>query len=339
MVVFVIFLIIYLSGNAWCRAEAQYCNHSNSLKNNMADTEGICLWNSTDIFNILNQTDTKYPRISDPNYILLLDTRKRKDYNESHILTAKYAPRNESGSFAVPYEAELQTKRYCIVYDSRSDTLNDQGSPAVACARMLWDNGSKNPVVIIKGGYELFSALYPFLRTQKIIYTQKELDLCKTYPVEIIPGLLYSGTLEQGQNPAVNKALKCKAHVNVSCRQDVFCKDENSLFQNKVFEIPIEDSDDADIYSYFANAVEFIDGLCQPGNSVLVCSELNISRSITIVIAYLMWKKHWTLQKAFAHVKQCKQNMQPNRTFIEQLSKWEGHLYGQVVTDISEPDY
>ena len=34
---------------------------------------------------------------------------------------------NENGSFLVPYEAELQTKRHCIVYDSRTESLNDQG--------------------------------------------------------------------------------------------------------------------------------------------------------------------------------------------------------------------
>jgi hypothetical protein len=88
------------------------------------------------------------------------DTRRRKDYNESHILTAKYAPRvgkkygtslvlccyqsieretsmlnsscittfqNEAGLFVVPYEAELQTKRHCIVYDSRTESLNEKG--------------------------------------------------------------------------------------------------------------------------------------------------------------------------------------------------------------------
>lgn len=36
------------------------------------------------------------------------------------------------------------------------------------------------------------------------------------------------------------------------------CKDDNSLFQNKVFEIPIEDSKDADVFSYFLDVVEFI---------------------------------------------------------------------------------
>ena len=35
-------------------------------------------------------------------------------------------------------------------------------------------------------------------------------------------------------------------------------KDENSLFQNKIFNIPVEDSSDADVYSHLQNVVKFI---------------------------------------------------------------------------------
>ncbi|XP_046841519.1 serine/threonine/tyrosine-interacting-like protein 1 isoform X2 [Xenia sp. Carnegie-2017] len=305
----------------------------------MADGDGVVLWDSTDIFNILNQTDMKCPRISDPNYLLLYDTRKRKDFNESHILTAKYAPRNETGSFTVSYDSELQTKQYCIVYDSRTDSIHDIGSPAVSYARMLWDKGSRNPVIIIKGGYERFSALYPFLRTQKIIYTQIELNSLDTYPLEYLPGLLYSGTLTQGQNPVVKKVIKCNAFVNVTCQSEIFSKEEGSLSSIKLLHIPIEDVSNADIYSYFEEVVKFIDENILLGQSVLVCSDLNICRSVTVVVAYLMWKKHWTLEKAYIHVKKCQKNMRPRRSFIEQLSKWENHLFGQTMTDITEPKY
>lgn len=271
---------------------------------------------------------------------MLLDTRKRNDYNESHILTAKYAPRNEAGSFIVPCEADLQTKTHCIVYDSRTNSLNDKGSPAISCAKLLWDMGSKNPIIIIKGGYEEFSALYPFLRTQKIIYTQMELDCIDTFPLEIIPGFLYTGTLDQAKKPAVNKALKVSAHINVDTNQDTLEGKEKRLLFDKIFHIPVEDTSEADVYSYFQNVVEFIDNYRDPpGQSVLVCSALNISRSITIAIAYCMWNKKWSLEKAYSHVKRCKTNMQPNRSFIKQLLKWEEKLYGQVLTDISEPDY
>ena len=41
---------------------------------------------------------------------------------------------------------------------------------AVACGKVMWDMGSRNTVHVLRGGYEDFSALYPFLRTQKIIF-------------------------------------------------------------------------------------------------------------------------------------------------------------------------
>jgi len=44
-------------------------------------------------------------------------------------------------------------------------------------------------------------------------------------------------------------------------------------------------------------------------------------------------------QDAYNHVKKCRENMQPIRGFIEQLSRWEEKLFGSIVTDISEPDY
>lgn len=50
--------------------------------------------------------------------------------------------------------------------------------PAILCASTMANNGSKNPVKILRGGYEDFSAMYPFLRTQKIIYMPKVLTTC-----------------------------------------------------------------------------------------------------------------------------------------------------------------
>ena len=58
------------------------------------------------------------------------------------------------------------------------------------------------------GGFQLFSAKYHFLRTQKMIYMPRELEVFKVYPIEIIPGLLYLGNEAQGNDLSVQKALK-----------------------------------------------------------------------------------------------------------------------------------
>ena len=66
--------------------------------------------------------------------------------------------------------------------------------------------------VFLKGGFQQFSAQYHFLRTQKMIYTPRELEQFKTYPIEIIPGLLYMGNEIQGNDKAVQEALKVSTY-------------------------------------------------------------------------------------------------------------------------------
>lgn len=308
-------------------------------------SSGTILCECTVVYNILNQGG-EFPRLSDPNYLLILDTRESRDYNESHIITAKYAPRNDIGAFTVPSDAELETKQHVVVYDSTTSSLKDKNSMALSCAKLMWDMGSKNPIKIIKGGYQEFSALYPYLRTQKIIYMPRELDAITTYPVEIIPGFLYVATFKQSQDRNIIKDLNVKGNVIVAKETDsIFFPHCTILGRadkrvNQVFTVPVEDSGNEDLYSYFSDIVAFIDDHRMPdGHTVLLSSILGISRSVTVAIAYCMWSKKLALKDAYNHVKKCKENMQPTRGFIEQLSRWEEKLFGSTVTDITEPNY
>lgn len=306
---------------------------------------GTVLCECTEFYNILNQAG-RFPRLSDSNYLLLLDTRESHDYNESHIVTARFAPRNDIGAFTVPDDAELETKELVVIYDSNTSSLKDKNSTALACAKLMWEMGSKNPVKVIKGGYEEFSALYPFLRTQKIIYMPRELDMIDTYPLEIIPGFLYVATFQQSQDHRIIKDLKVKANVIVAKENDsVFSPDSTTLGRDdkrvkQVLTVPVEDNGDEDIYSRLTDIINFIDEhQTRDGRTVLLSSTLGISRSVTAAIAYYMWNKKVSLKEAYNHVKKCKTNMQPTRGFIEQLSRWEEKVFGSIVTDISEPDY
>lgn len=299
----------------------------------------------SEFYNILNQAG-KYPRLSDPNYLLLLDTRQMHDYSESHIITAKFAPRNDIGAFLVPYEAELQTKEHVVIYDSNTSSLKEKNSTALSCAKLMWDMGSKNPVQVIKGGYEDFSGLYPFLRTQKIMYTTRELDVINTYPVEVIPGFLYLSTFQQSQEKKIIKDLKVKANVIVAKETDkVFAPESTTLGKDEkrvkqILSLSVDDSGKEDIYSQLTDVVNFIDDHDnKDGRTVLLTSTLGISRSATVAIAYYMWNKKVSLKDAYNHLRKCRENMQPTRGFIEQLSSWEEKIFGSKVTDITEPEY
>ncbi|RNA45219.1 serine threonine tyrosine-interacting 1 [Brachionus plicatilis] len=168
-----------------------------------------------ELYNLLNE-GIEFARLSDPNYLYLIDCRERSDYNEGHIICAKHMKKDpNSEEFRLLYEPELECRNTVITYDSNTSSLQDKGA-AVKCAKLLSESGSKNSVKILKGGYETFSRLYPFLRTQQIIYMPRELDQLKTYPSEIIPGLLYLGNLRHATELYIRKDLKIKSFVDCS---------------------------------------------------------------------------------------------------------------------------
>ncbi|CAH1801705.1 unnamed protein product [Owenia fusiformis] len=287
----------------------------------------------TELYNILNQ-GTRYPALSDPNYLLLLDARKKHEYNESHIVTAKKAPKNEADEFVVPYDAELECKQHVIVYDGNTRSLKEE-SDAISCSKIMSEMGSRHPVKILRGGYEDFSALYPFLRTQKILFMPREMDEMKTFPIEIMPGLLYVGNARQGNAAYIQKDLKVQGHINCCVEAGEFFSKEGP----QLMHIPVEDSCDADLYSSFEKACQFIDSYKEAGKVVLVYSTLGISRGVTIVMAYLMNNYKWSLKEVWDHAKKCCTSIRPNRGFVEQLSKWEVELFGEKLTNIDDPNF
>jgi dual specificity phosphatase 12 len=85
-----------------------------------------------------------------------------------------------------------------------------------------------------------------------------------------------------------------------------------------------EDSLTQDLLIHMGHICEFIDHMLhsEPPGAVLVHCELGVSRSPTIVIAYLMWKRGLKFEDALAMVKE-KRKIKPSANFIKQLQIWE----------------
>nr|XP_033777248.1 serine/threonine/tyrosine-interacting-like protein 1 [Geotrypetes seraphini] len=293
---------------------------------------GLILCEPTELYNILNQFN-RCSRLAESNYLCLLDARTKREYNESHIITAKRALQNENGEYLCPTSIELESLKYCVVYDGNSNTLG-KGTPAIECARIL-EQRSRHPIRVLKGGYEKFSAFYHFFRTKKILWMPQEIEDFKPYPAEIIPGLLYMGDCRQACDLQIQKDLKIQAHVSVSEELETLFKTESG----KLYHIPFPDSTESGLLLYFPGICNFIGSYLMSSLAVLVSSRLGISRSSTVVMAYLMYQYRWTLQAAWNHVQKCRNNMRPNRGFVKQLSDWEMQIHRVAVTDISDPNY
>ncbi len=90
--------------------------------------------------------------------------------------------------------------------------------------------------------------------------------------------------------------------------------------------IPVEDNFQADLRGHFKKAIEFISGQIAKGNGVLVRCAAGVSRSATVVIAYIMQTKHWGVDRALKYVKEVRPFVEPNYKFMAQLRDFEAEV-------------
>ncbi|KAG4998926.1 hypothetical protein AAZX31_08G008600 [Glycine max] len=100
------------------------------------------------------------------------------------------------------------------------------------------------------------------------------------------------------------------------------------LFEYKNFSVC--DSDDYNISSIFEEACDFIDYVEQTGQKVLVHCFEGRSRSVTLVLAYLMLRKNHTLSEAWQALKRVHRRAQPNDGFAKILLELDQKLHGKV---------
>ncbi|XP_051891929.1 serine/threonine/tyrosine-interacting-like protein 1 [Pristis pectinata] len=291
---------------------------------------GIIFCDATELYNMLNQS-TKYSRLTEPIYLYLVDVRTKYQYDESHVITAKRAKRDMDGNYLMPEDVELECVKYCVVYDGHTTSSNTDG-PAIQYAKLL-EEVSRQPIRVLNGGYELFSACYPFFRTQKIFYMPQELDAFEPYPIEILPAKLYMSDYKQSCDPQVRKDLKIKAYVNLCHDKEIVLEEDQNITV-----LHISSSDTTDFFVHFPLICNFLDDHLDKG-VVCVVSTLGISRCCTAVMVYLIHSQKLPLKDVWAHVQKCKATIRPHRDFVHQLSKWEEVVLKKKITDVSDPYY
>ncbi|XP_076779301.1 serine/threonine/tyrosine-interacting-like protein 1 isoform X1 [Arvicanthis niloticus] len=238
----------------------------------------------TELYNILNQV-SKLSRLAEPNYLCLLDVRSKRQYDESHVITALRVKKRDH-QYLIPESVDLECVRYCIVYDSNTSSLElsirrrqygeeeeeeeeeeekDKDKeedtellpgPAVEFGQILI-HFTRQPVYVLRGGYECFSGMYHFFRTQKIIWMPQELDAFQPYPIEILPGKVFLGKISQACNAKMHKDLKIKAHVNISMETTPYFVGN----PDKLLHIKIEDTPDSILFPFFRHICHFMEVL------------------------------------------------------------------------------
>lgn len=136
-----------------------------------------------------------------------------------------------------------------------------------------------------------------------------------------LKGRLYLGDWEASTDQELIEWQRINSVVTVMSKSMIQLT-KPSLKQVNQHGVPAEDSPNFDIYSYFPTATQFIHESLMNGNVLVHCAA-GISRSATIVIAYLIKYNKMTLEEALKYVQKRRPIVSPNVGFKEQLKRWE----------------
>jgi len=146
---------------------------------------------------------------------------------------------------------------------------------------------------------------------------------------EILPAVLYLGSAAGAGYKANLVRLDIKTIINVT---KVF----PNLFPGcfSYHKIGIDDTLAENIKQHFSRTNEIIDACRQRGERVLVHCMMGISRSSTIVIAYLMKAENKRLKDALEFTRSRRSQVCPNGSFLNQLVEYEKELFGSSSMDV-----
>jgi protein-tyrosine phosphatase len=139
-------------------------------------------------------------------------------------------------------------------------------------------------------------------------------------PNEIIPGL-WIGNVDAADN---HKELIARGvRVVIDLSDEPYSRSPNIHY----VKIKIEDRADSDIRSLFDQTNAFIHSVISSGfGSVFVHCLAGVSRSGTVIVAYLMWSLGLCVEAALAHARLGRRCINPNSGFMRQLKSYQAEL-------------
>lgn len=115
--------------------------------------------------------------------------------------------------------------------------------------------------------------------------------------------------------------------IDVGSSNNLIFNNSNPYISSITYKrINILDRPDVNIFIHFDELIALIEGAFSKKKKVLVHCQAGISRSASIVIAYIMYKKEINHQDALQYVKTYRKYINPNSGFISQLENFEKYI-------------
>ncbi|RNA25119.1 dual specificity phosphatase 19-like [Brachionus plicatilis] len=178
--------------------------------------------------------------------------------------------------------------------------------------------------------YHQFSYMDAFRLYRKQKFLEEYLRINGDAATQIIPNFLYLG----GHNSIKNVAELTKygiTHV-LNMAQELSLNNHEYLDKKiKILQISAKDAEMYNIRPDFDLAFMFIDDCLRSGGKIVVNCARGISRSATIVIAYLMFRYNLRLDQAYSLVSSLRPQVRPNIGFRNILGIYDLELeYARV---------
>uniref|UniRef100_A0A673IGB7 protein-tyrosine-phosphatase n=1 Tax=Sinocyclocheilus rhinocerous TaxID=307959 RepID=A0A673IGB7_9TELE len=149
----------------------------------------------------------------------------------------------------------------------------------------------------------------------------------------ILP-FLFLGNERDAQDLDLLLCLNIGFVVNVTTHLPLYHLDTGLVRYKR---LPATDNSKQNLQQYFEEVFEFIEEAHQCGRGVLVHCQAGVSRSATIVIAYLMKHTLMTMTDAYKYVRGRRPIVSPNLNFMGQLLEFERDLNSGVTPRILTP--
>jgi atypical dual specificity phosphatase len=152
-----------------------------------------------------------------------------------------------------------------------------------------------------------------------------EIAVLNGYANEIVPRL-YLGS-EESSGPDMLpplRSLSVTGILNVTTDSEAPCSHASSGI--RYARIAISDNESASLTPYLPGAASFIEGILSSGGSCLVHCQRGVSRSASVVLAYLMAARGLSRDEAYKLAKRRRRVVDPNVGFWRQLKDYETSL-------------
>jgi len=141
---------------------------------------------------------------------------------------------------------------------------------------------------------------------------------------EILP-YLYLGSNNQASQVEHVKSIGVTLCINAQRQKSSLTEFDNHKI--RIINLEIEDNLNTKISPHFNKVIGWIETEHQAGGKILINCRAGVSRSATLVIAYLMKiYPAWNFKQAYEFVKSKREIISPNLSFIVQLQEFEDDL-------------